>query len=107
MRYLKPSLLYRQLRPALGPRADFASFVKVKNLVASDVQCLVRTQLGSVRPYCEKVERPKGMDNKPPKTGVAKKAVGPISWFNLGASCVIGGIVMAFYYYARYTGIFI
>jgi len=38
------------------------------------------------------------MDSKPK---IESKKVGPISWFNLGASGVLIGVMMAFYYYAR------
>ena len=102
MRYLKPSLLYRQLRPALGPRADFATFVKVWKVVPSDIKICARTDYASLRFYSdEKVERPKGMDDKKPRLDLNKK-VGPISWFNLGVSGVLIGVMMAFYYYARW-----
>jgi len=47
----------------------------------------------------EKIERPAGLDNRP-KIEVNKK-VGPISWFNLGVSGVLVGVMLAFYYYAR------
>lgn len=38
--------------------------------------------------------------NKRPKEETNKK-VGPISWFNLGVSGVVVGVMLAFYYYAR------
>jgi len=47
----------------------------------------------------EKIERPSELNNQKPKK-VAGKG-GPISWFNLGASGVVVGIMMAFYFYAR------
>ena len=100
MRYLKPSLLYRQLRPALGPRADFSTFVKVWKVVPSDLKICARTNYASLRCYSDKIERPKGMDDEKPKVETNKK-VGPISWFNLGVSGVLIGVMMAFYYYAR------
>jgi len=46
----------------------------------------------------EKLERPAGLDRpKMPE----KKKVGPISWFNLGVSGIIVGVMMSFYYYAK------
>jgi len=100
MRYLKPSLLYRHLRPALGPRADFSTFVRAWKVVPSEIKICARTNFASLRCYSdEKIERPKGMDEKP-KVDLKKK-VGPISWFNLGVSGVLIGVMMAFYYYAR------
>jgi len=98
MTYLKPFQLYRLLRPMLGPRANFASFVKVKSLASVESQGWKSTNIGSLRYYSAKVERPKGMDDQKPNVPPSK---GPISWFNLGASGVIVGIMMAFYYYAR------
>ena len=41
------------------------------------------------------------MDDKKPRLDLNKK-VGPISWFNLGVSGVLIGVMMAFYYYARW-----
>jgi len=98
---LKPSLLlYNQLKPMLGPRANFASFVKVKSLVSAECVGVERSCIGFVRFCSDKIDRPKGMDDQKPKIDLKKK-VGPISWFNLGASGVLVGIMMAFYYYAR------
>lgn len=39
--------------------------------------------------------------NKTSKIDFKKKAVGPISWFNLGVSAILVGVLMGFYYYAR------
>lgn len=39
--------------------------------------------------------------NKNTKIDLKKKAVGPISWFNLGVSGILVGVMMGFYYYAR------
>jgi len=95
MRFLKPTLVYRQIRPMFGAKPEFSSFVKVWH---SEVKPLSLTQVQNVRFYCEKIERPKDMDSKPK---IESKKVGPISWFNLGASGVLIGVMMAFYYYAR------
>ena len=57
----------------------------------------------SARCYCEKIDRPSAMNqNKASKIDFKKKAVGPISWFNLGISGILVGVMMGFYYYARY-----
>ena len=57
----------------------------------------------SARCYCEKIDRPSAMNqNKASKIDFKKKAVGPISWFNLGVSGILVGVMMGFYYYARY-----
>ena len=55
----------------------------------------------SLRFYSEKIDRPDGLNKDKPKIDLKKKAVGPISWFNLGVSGVIIGVLMGFYYYAR------
>ena len=56
----------------------------------------------NVRFYCQKIERPESMNkDKSTKLDFKKKAVGPISWFNLGVSGVLVGILMGFYHYAR------
>ena len=56
----------------------------------------------NVRLYCDKIERPEEMNkNKSSKYDFKKKAVGPISWFNLGVSGVLIGVMMGCYYYAR------
>ena len=55
----------------------------------------------NLRFYSEKIERPDGLNKDKPKIDVKKKAVGPISWFNLGVSGVLIGVLMGFYYYAR------
>ena len=39
--------------------------------------------------------------DKSTKIDFKKKAVGPISWFNLGVSGILMGVLMGFYYYAR------
>ena len=54
-----------------------------------------------VRNYCEKIDRPASLNQHKSTKIDKKKAVGPISWFNLGASGVIIGVLMGFYYYAR------
>ena len=59
-------------------------------------------QRQSIRGYCEKIERPEAMNkDKSTKIDFKKKAVGPISWFNLGVSGILMGVLMGFYYYAR------
>merc|ERR1719507_1997428 len=55
----------------------------------------------NLRFYSEKIDRPDGLNKDKPKIDLKKKAVGPISWFNLGVSGVIIGVLMGFYYYAR------
>ena len=55
----------------------------------------------NLRFYSEKIDRPDGLNKDKPKIDFKKKAVGPISWFNLGVSGVIIGVLMGFYYYAR------
>ena len=55
----------------------------------------------SLRFYSDKIDRPDGLNKDKPKIDMKKKAVGPISWFNLGVSGVIIGVLMGFYYYAR------
>ena len=56
----------------------------------------------NIRCYCEKIDRPSAMNkNKNTKIDFKKKAVGPISWFNLGVSGILVGVMMGFYYYAR------
>ena len=55
----------------------------------------------NLRFYSEKIDRPDGLNKEKPKIDLKKKAVGPISWFNLGVSGVIIGVLMGFYYYAR------
>ena len=56
----------------------------------------------NIRCYCEKIDRPSSMNqNKTTKIDFKKKAVGPISWFNLGVSGILVGVMMGFYYYAR------
>ena len=47
----------------------------------------------------EKVSRPPSMGTRKDK----EAPKGPISWFNLGVSGVIVGIMMAFYFYARWN----
>ena len=105
MRYLKPSLLYKQIRPIFGSKAEFASFVRVCNSAPSEVKSWARTEVKNARFYSEKVERPKGMDDGRKSRVDLTKKVGPISWFNLGASGVIIGVMMAFYYYARWVNV--
>jgi len=99
MRFLKPTLVFRQLRPLLGANPEFSSFVKVWHSVPCEAKALSGTNLQNVRFYCEKIERPQGMDSKPKES--KKAARGPISWLNLGVSGVLVGVMMAFYYYAR------
>ena len=41
------------------------------------------------------------MNKDKTKYDFKKKAVGPISWFNLGVSGVLIGVMMGCYYYAR------
>jgi len=55
----------------------------------------------SLRSYSDKVERPKGLNEEKKFRIDLKKKVGPISWFNLGVSGILIGVMMAFYYYAR------
>ena len=55
----------------------------------------------NVRLYCDKIERPSEMNKDKTKYDFKKKAVGPISWFNLGVSGVLIGVMMGCYYYAR------
>ena len=55
----------------------------------------------NVRLYCDKIERPSEMNQDKTKYDFKKKAVGPISWFNLGVSGVLIGVMMGCYYYAR------
>ena len=63
------------------------------------ISCHVRQ---NVRCYCEKIDRPSSMNkDKSSKIDFKKKAVGPISWFNLGVSGILVGVMMGFYYYAR------
>ena len=52
--------------------------------------------------YCEKIDRPSSMNqDKNSKIDFKKKAVGPISWFDLGVGAIPVGVLMGFYYYAR------
>merc|ERR1712059_128943 len=83
------SLLYRQPLQAGRKYANILSFKVIRQL-----QPIMRRHCSS-----EKVERPPEM-NKRPKEETNKK-VGPISWFNLGVSGVVVGVMLAFYYYAR------
>ena len=55
----------------------------------------------SFRSYSDKIERPDGLNKDKPKIDFKKKAVGPISWFNLGVSGILVGVLMGFYYYAK------
>jgi len=55
----------------------------------------------NLRSYSDKVERPKGLNEEKKFRIDLKKKVGPISWFNLGVSGILIGVMMAFYYYAR------
>ena len=51
----------------------------------------------NLRFYSEKIDRPDGLNKDKPRIDLKKKAVGPISWFNLGVSGVIIGVLMGFY----------
>ena len=54
-----------------------------------------------LRQYSDKIDRPDELNKNKSKIDFKKKAVGPISWFNLGVSGVIVGVLMGFYYYAK------
>ena len=88
----------------------------LRRLILRNDSCLLRfspvgssvTSTSSIFPespnlrfYSDKIERPDGLNKDKPKIDMKKKAVGPISWFNLGVSGVIIGVLMGFYYYAR------
>ena len=55
----------------------------------------------SLRSFSDKIDRPEGLNKDKPKIDFKKKAVGPISWFNLGVSGILVGVLMGFYYYAK------
>ena len=76
----------------------FGRFISVRGInIVNHTQ-----QRQSIRGYCEKIERPEAMNkDKSTKIDFKKKAVGPISWFNLGVSGILMGVLMGFYYYAR------
>jgi len=79
---------------------NFTTFNSTLRLIPIRIE-KSRTNEPIVRYYSEKIERPKSMDDQK-KAGIdLKKKVGPISWFNLGVSGVLIGVMMAFYYYAR------
>jgi len=92
----------------MGLMPHFRRFVQYKMLFGRLVSVrginIVRhtQQRQSIRGYCEKIERPEAMNkDKSTKIDFKKKAVGPISWFNLGVSGILMGVLMGFYYYAR------
>ena len=75
---------------------------KVESYSLLQASSVVRVKLRpEVRNYCDKIERPASMNEHKSRKIDGKKKVGPISWFNLGASGVIIAILMGFYYYAR------
>jgi len=96
MIYLKQSLILSHVKHALS----HALYLVPLRRSCDVLRMCSNPGVSSVRLYSEKVERPKGMDSRNTRVDLTKK-VGPISWFNLGASGVIIGIMMAFYYYAR------
>jgi len=100
MHLVKPIL--QQIGPLLRLRIgrNFTTFNSTLRLIPIRTE-KSRTNEPLVRYYSEKLDRPKGLDDQK-KTGIdLKKKVGPISWFNLGVSGVLIGVMMAFYYYAR------
>jgi len=100
MHLVKPIL--QQIGPLLRLRIgrNFTTFNSTLRLIPIRTE-KSRTNEPFVRYYSEKLDRPKGLDDQK-KTGIdLKKKVGPISWFNLGVSGVLIGVMMAFYYYAR------
>jgi len=100
MHLVKP--LLQQIGPLLRLRIgrNFTTFNSTLRLIPIRTE-KSRTNEPFVRYYSEKLDRPKGLDDQK-KTGIdLKKKVGPISWFNLGVSGVLIGVMMAFYYYAR------
>jgi len=100
MHLVKPVL--QQIGPLLRLRIgrNFTTFNSTLRLIPIRTE-KSRTNEPFVRYYSEKLDRPKGLDDQK-KTGIdLKKKVGPISWFNLGVSGVLIGVMMAFYYYAR------
>ena len=100
MHLVKPVL--QQIGPLLRLRIgrNFTTFNSTLRLIPIRTE-KSRTNEPFVRYYSEKLHRPKGLDDQK-KTGIdLKKKVGPISWFNLGVSGVLIGVMMAFYYYAR------
>jgi len=100
MHLVKPIL--QQIGPILRLRIgrNFTTFNSTLRLIPIRTE-KSRTNEPFVRYYSEKLDRPKGLDDQK-KTGIdLKKKVGPISWFNLGVSGVLIGVMMAFYYYAR------
>ena len=94
MRYLLP--LRRLILRNESLQLRFSS---VGSSVTSSSSVIPNSQ--NLRFYSEKIDRPDGLNKDKPKIDLKKKAVGPISWFNLGVSGVIIGVLMGFYYYAR------
>ena len=89
-----------QLRSCLFARDRLLSSKFTNNFVTKQLNNVSKS---NNRHYCEKIERPTGMNkDKSTKIDLKKKAVGPISWFNLGVSGVLVGVMMGFYYYAKY-----
>jgi len=96
---LRCSQLLSQLRVLAPARSP----ISLANLAAAPRHNLLvwGSDNTGIRFFCDKVERPTGMDEQKKGIDLKKKAVGPISWFNLGASGVIMALLYAFYYYAR------
>jgi len=88
-----------QLRSCLLARDRLLGSKFTNNIVSKHLNNVSKS---NNRYYCDKIERPTGMNkDKSTKIDLKKKVVGPISWFNLGVSGVLVGVMMGFYYYAK------
>ena len=99
MRYLLP--LRRVLQQNEAMLLRFRTVSPLSPPLASPLKVFSVSPSLSLRSYSDKIDRPEGLNKDKPKMDLKKKAVGPISWFNLGVSGVLIGVLMGFYYYAR------
>jgi len=99
MRYLLP--LRRVLQQNEAMLLRFRTVSPLSPPLASPLKVFSVSPSLSLRSFSDKIDRPEGLNKDKPKMDLKKKAVGPISWFNLGVSGVLIGVLMGFYYYAR------
>jgi len=99
MRYLLP--LRRVLQQNEAMLLRFRTVSPLSPPLASTLKVFSVSPSLSLRSFSDKIDRPDGLNKDKPKMDLKKKAVGPISWFNLGVSGVLVGVLFGFYYYAR------
>jgi len=99
MRYLLPLRRVPQQNEAMLLR--FRTVSPLSPPLASTLKVFSVSPSLSLRSFSDKIDRPDGLNKDKPKMDLKKKAVGPISWFNLGVSGVLVGVLFGFYYYAR------